>query len=597
MTNRIDSIDPLDESSEAQNNADYPNDFREMISGGEVFKTAVKGSAVDNTEPSSKPGNISDQDKARIDKESSNDSEDLNENKGTLQETEINKNNSTDNQVDNDNVVKKSESSKWKSFVVLFFKFFVVYLDIFCLYMGACSIYWGSYYRRNHRYTNLKMAVVSDDTSFNVNGTTIEPLVENAFIDMVTKNESIKTLGGWEIQDHKKFSKSAQKHNNTNLEELSRQIHHQRFWVGVYIAPNTTQKIHESIANANSSIISSGEISELVNIVYESGRHFSALNQYVTKNLNEIELAWLNNYVGQQVYDVILSQYLTDSERKKLVKSSDTMSLINTKPVFNFVDNKPSHSSAVLGPSELGLIYAYIFSFHQFNFSLEIHASIKNQLKYKHYLIYRILASQVNYLVLSLVYGLITLAFQVPTGVAFGKSGFLVLWMFVYLYISAAGGVNENVVTVILTYDKKKFIAPWIIISMILNMAPTFSPMALTPGFYRYGYAMPMFNAYEALKVVFFDTWKGHLGRHLGILIVWIVLLNISLVLLTNWNSKVMKQKQAQALKEGEQKEKLKESQTGTTSKDRKHEPIYEETEDELKEEEKNDSEGSTDAR
>lgn len=67
------------------------------------------------------------------------------------------------------------------------------------------------------------------------------------------------------------------------------------------------------------------------------------------------------------------------------------------------------------------------------------------------------------------------------------------------------------------------------IFNIVINISPTFAPLVLSPGFYRYGYAMPMFNAYEALRVVFFNTWKGTLGRNYGILAAWIVVTNILL--------------------------------------------------------------------
>ena len=129
------------------------------------------------------------------------------------------------------------------------------------------------------------------------------------------------------------------------------------------------------------------------------------------------------------------------------------------------------------------------------------------------------------------------IAFQIPTSVAFGKSGFLVLWMFIFLYISATGVINEVVVLIILTFGKQQLIAPWMVFNIVANVSTTFAPFVLTPGFFRFGYALPMYNAYEAVKVVFFDTWKGHLGRNLGVLIIWIVVGNVSLLFVSHWST------------------------------------------------------------
>ncbi|GME87741.1 unnamed protein product [Ambrosiozyma monospora] len=67
----------------------------------------------------------------------------------------------------------------------------------------------------------------------------------------------------------------------------------------------------------------------------------------------------------------------------------------------------------------------------------------------------------------------------------------------------------------------------WMMFFIITNIAATFSPMETCPEFYRFTYAMPIKNAYELMKVLFFDTYRGHIGRYFGVLIAWVVLNNI----------------------------------------------------------------------
>lgn len=100
-------------------------------------------------------------------------------------------------------------------------------------------------------------------------------------------------------------------------------------------------------------------------------------------------------------------------------------------------------------------------------------------------------------------------------------------------------------VLIIMALEQQLLMAPWMIFNIVSNISATFAPFVLMPGFYKYGYAMPMYNIYEALKVVFFDTWKGHLGRNLGVLIIWIVVGNVVLVLVSNWAVKRARKKQA----------------------------------------------------
>ncbi|KAF6048281.1 hypothetical protein FOB58_003030 [Candida parapsilosis] len=73
--------------------------------------------------------------------------------------------------------------------------------------------------------------------------------------------------------------------------------------------------------------------------------------------------------------------------------------------------------------------------------------------------------------------------------------------------------------------------------------------MALTNNFFRYGYAMPIHNSYEATKTVFFDVYKGQLGRNFGILVAWVVMLSCVFPFAVMHFSKAMGKKAAAAAK------------------------------------------------
>lgn len=404
-----------------------------------------------------------------------------------------------------------------------------VHLKIFVIFLAILSIYWGALHHREYRVKNMKMLVVIDDSSFSsTNSTTLQPLLGDAMKEMLQNNTYAGTLAHYVFGNNTELRASAEKHNVTLFGELTRKIHQQEYWAGFYINETASQLAFEALASGTPLT----ELQYLVNVVYETGRHVSALSQYVLKNLRRLEALWLSDYVLRLVYAPMVQYYLTADEQESLANqtaSLNSTSALLALPRFNLIDHRPTSSSAALGPSELGLIYAQVFSFHQFNFSNELHANIKEKLRFRHYLLYRIFFSQVNYLALLLVYALITIAFRVPVNVAFGDSGFLVLWFTMFLFISASGGLNENVGSMIMAFDKKVLLAPFMISNIVINITPTFAPFVLSPGFYRYGYAMPMYNAYEALKVLFFNTWPGHLGRNYGILVLWIGVTNISL--------------------------------------------------------------------
>lgn len=84
------------------------------------------------------------------------------------------------------------------------------------------------------------------------------------------------------------------------------------------------------------------------------------------------------------------------------------------------------------------------------------------------------------------MFGLVTLAFQVDFAVTFGKSGFLVYWMVTFLTMWSVGLANELAAMLILTIYPP-MVGFWLIFWVIINITPTFTPIALLPEFYRYG--------------------------------------------------------------------------------------------------------------
>ena len=98
---------------------------------------------------------------------------------------------------------------------------------------------------------------------------------------------------------------------------------------------------------------------------------------------------------------------------------------------------------------------------------------------------------------------------------------------------------------------------------IVSNVAVAFGPLDLLPGFYRYGYAWPMYNAYELIRVVFFNTWKGHMGRNIGVLITWIAVGNIALVFISNWTTKRAKRKAREERRKKREEEKRLDKEAG----------------------------------
>ncbi|KAK7679140.1 hypothetical protein QCA50_017902 [Cerrena zonata] len=110
----------------------------------------------------------------------------------------------------------------------------------------------------------------------------------------------------------------------------------------------------------------------------------------------------------------------------------------------------------------------------------------------------------------------------------------------------AVGAMNEIMgMLLILVYPP--LLGFWMLFWVIINISPTFTPLALSPKFFRYGYALPIHNSYEITKVIFFNTYKGQLGRNYGILVAWVVIETIALVPTVILFGKTMGKRAAQA--------------------------------------------------
>lgn len=380
-----------------------------------------------------------------------------------------------------------------------------VYLIMGVLMLSIFSIYWGSMYGRNNRVKNLKMLVVIEDED-TIDG--VPPAI-GELVRSAVEMPAAKSRGNWQIKNTTSFQRAAESHNNTIAEEIEREIHHQRYWASIHVKKNASLGLRNAIVSGNTSYNVS--FHSIVSH-YETGRDFLAMAQVVKPSLQVIE-----RYVLESSYNVI-DQILANENLSSTFLNPDAIKVATHALDFFYVDSRPFTDQVLNAPSQVGLIYTIIITFFAFNFFSDIHKSVAGMgVKPVHVLIYRFCSVTITFFFMSLFYSLVTLAFQVDFGKAFGRSGFLVYWMTNYMTMWSVGAVNEAAgMLFIMTYPP--LMGFWMLFWVIVNIAPTFAPMELTPGVFRYGYVTPIFNSYQITKVIFFDTYKGTLGRNYGIL-------------------------------------------------------------------------------
>lgn len=413
-----------------------------------------------------------------------------------------------------------------------------IYLLMATLCLGIFSIYWGSMVGRFGRLVNLNYLVVIDEVQVD----NVQPLIGNSFQELLN-DPIVKSWGTWHVFNKTQWD--AIRQQNSPEQEIIHQIHEQKYWASIHIKENATLNWINAIQTGN---LDYNISNSTINAIYETGRDFQAMNSYITPYIKNLNHFWLGRQ-RRLVESLNLSNLSTSS-----------IDVVSTPLKFTFYDLVPFTDPVLVAPSQVGLIYMIIVTFFQFNIFAELHKEVAQLGLHKvHYVIYRILSGWLTYLVLSLVFGLVTIACQVDFTVTFGKSGFLVYWMIAFLTMIAVGTVNEIMgLLCIIVYPP--LLGFWLLFWVIVNITPTFVPIVLLAKFFRYGYGLPIHNSYEATKPVFFNVTKRQMGRNIGILAAWCVLATIILIPTLGFFGKVMGKRAMLAAKQAKEKEMEKKS-------------------------------------
>lgn len=423
-------------------------------------------------------------------------------------------------------------------------RFLSMYLIMGFFILGIFSIYWGAAYGRNGRLKNLKMLVIIED-DVEVEG--INPVIGNT-VRSLFDNGIVDYYGDWHIYNSTEFQPLAERHNNTVEEEMRMLLHHQKYWASIYVKANASYNLYNAIINGDTSY---NTTNNTIMSAYETGRDIMGISSYVVPSLSFVEQMWLENQNEATL------KLIQQAQNKTQVFSNDNSISVLAAPIpFNFVDYIPWTEPVLVAPSQVGLIYMIIVTFFQVNIFLELHQKVaRYNLKPLHYILYRYIGAVASYFFLSLFYSLVTLAMQVDFTVTFGKSGFLVYWMLSFLTMWAVGSANELIALLVIPIFPP-LLGFWLLFWVLINVTPTFTPLALSPKFFRYSYGLPIHNSAEATKVIFFNTYKGELGRNYGIIVAWIVIITILYPFgLKFFGQSMAKKAKAQAAKVAEGKE------------------------------------------
>ena len=346
----------------------------------------------------------------------------------------------------------------------------------------------------------------------------IQPLIGQAVIQAAQQQTRILTgTLGYKILAPAEF-------NNDPI-AVRQAIYDEHHWAAIIVNSNATALLQQAVAVGNRTYDPLGACQ----IIYNQARDETTYANYIIPQLDQlqtnIQARFGEQWIGQVLANTSLSA-TTYSRAPQALNPAIGFSIFNLRPF------QPAQATPAV---TIGLIYLIIIAFFSFSFFLPIHTKYilpqgHPPMHFWELIIWRLVATTAAYLLLSLAYSLVSLAFQIPfsnnfphtdTNVAvnpdaYGHGTFVVYWMLNFVGMYALGLASENVTMVI----GQPWTALWLIFWVITNVSTSFYSIPLAPGFFKWGYAWPLYHVVTASRTILFDT-HSRIGLNFGVLFAW----------------------------------------------------------------------------
>ncbi|KAI0484143.1 MNNG and nitrosoguanidine resistance protein [Xylariaceae sp. FL0804] len=408
------------------------------------------------------------------------------------------------------------EMSKVRRHVLLLWVRTILIIMVFVL--SVLSLYWAVLFSVEKNMSALTVHVVDFDgqvAPYDDVVPFVGPLVTQVTEELATSSQP--TLGYKTVP--------AARYGGDPL-AARRDVYDDRAWACVVVNPNATALLEQAALTGNASYDPTGALQ----FVLQTARQESTYYDYVLPQLSTLErrlaqrfgAAWASRLMGNDTYD-----------RQTLARAP---AAVNPGIAPLQVDLRPFQPATATPAVSIGLIYLIIVAFFSFSFFLPIHSKyITPQghppLHFWQLILWRWIATVVAYVLISLTYSLVSLAFQIPfwpeaashvhavTGAGatkFGRASFVVYWMLNFVGMTALGLACENVAMVV----GQPWTALWLIFWVITNVSTAFYSLQLAPAFFQWGYAWPLHNIVQGSRTIVFDL-RSELGLNFGVLFAW----------------------------------------------------------------------------
>ncbi|KAH8806747.1 hypothetical protein DL96DRAFT_1536531 [Flagelloscypha sp. PMI_526] len=352
---------------------------------------------------------------------------------------------------------------------------------------GILPLYWGALYANPRP---LKGLLVDFD------GSSV-----GDFVSQGIQSSPVTTIR-WEVVSASAFPNGPS--------DLAAAIKDEKAWIALSINPNATLNLQNAVAAAEVSYNGSSAIT----VFAVEARQETAFRSFLRPNI--------------QVTVPAITSAFAKQYAKQLAANSNFAALISaapqflTTPISYTIDNLvPFDIPVATAVTFVGLIFLLILTFFLMNITFQARAisGIEHKLSTFSLLRVRISTAIIQYFLVSLLYTLLSRAFQLDFTRRFGSGGFPLIWMANFCGMTALGLALESMLTILTIRFVGFFLIPWVVV----NVSVAVLPIDVQKVLYRYGHAMPFYNVSRAVRTIVFGT-KNELGLNFGILIAWAVL-------------------------------------------------------------------------
>ncbi|OCF76878.1 endoplasmic reticulum protein [Kwoniella mangroviensis CBS 8886] len=374
-----------------------------------------------------------------------------------------------------------------------------VVITVLVMWM-TLPFYWGSLWKSN-RYTDKLTVRIIDRDGGEIGQTVTQGLLAQTNLRYFITSPS-------EFPD---------------IPSIEDDIVNQGAWASIVINTGATTNLNQARSNGNASYNGSSAI----DVFYAQARMETAVNSYLLPYMQQALGGLLGQYNARSVAQYLQANANNATAINALAAAPTTVSNPVWYTLFNL---RPYNQPVAQAITLVGLIYMLIFSFIITMSNNAVREIIAPFLTTRAYLIYRIVAPLCLYFVISFFFAMINLPFKIHFGAHFTYAGGFFLWWFtLFLGMGAVGLSTEFMITIL----GPRFIAFFLLPLIIANVSVVSLPHELQPWIYRYGVAMPFYNASRVVRTIIFDT-KNDIAENLGILLAWIAV-NIITITLTTW--------------------------------------------------------------